>query len=119
MNQSNERLCQWRLGCTNRASKHVTYNRQTGETEFDGTAGTFRRGLSPEYFWCAIYERVCDHVGQDFFSAPGETLDIDHCQYHLKGLVERRWSEPFNKDVLAIASKYINEVVARVTDYVD
>ena len=40
MEQSNEHPCQWD-NCANRASKRVTYDRQTGEVENEGNVGRF------------------------------------------------------------------------------
>jgi hypothetical protein len=77
------------------------------------------RGVSPDYFWCKIYIKVCNHVGHEGVSTHGKPYDMESCQKDLKVLVEHRWLERFSDDVLVIASKYIDDVLARGKNYVD
>ena len=69
--------------------------------------------LDKGVLWCKICEDLCHSFGKQYFHMNREIPAGADCQDQIRGIVERRWSAPFDRDVLDLAHEYIKDALSK------
>jgi hypothetical protein len=69
--------------------------------------------LNEDVLWCRICRDLCHFFDAQYFHMNREMSAGDDCRKQIRGIVEHRWSAPFDGDVIGIANKYIKDAMSK------